>query len=108
MNRSGASVALKQTDLTGIGAVTFVAVAPSQDQAKGGKIEVHLDSPTGALLGESGLISPTAALAPAQLRTTLKPTSGLHDVYLVFRNPDATSDGFMFGVLTATFEPASR
>ena len=108
VNRSGASVALKQIDLTGIGAVTFVAVAPAQYQAKGGKIEVHLDSPTGALLGESGLISPTAALTPAQLRTTLKPMTGLHDVYLVFRNPDAKGDGFLFGVLTATFEAAPR
>jgi cytochrome c len=108
VNRSGASVGLKQIDLTGIGAVTFVAVAPAQYQAKGGKIEVHLDSPTGELLGESGLISPTAALTPAQLRTTLKPTSGLHDVYLVFRNPDAKGDGFLFGLLTAAFEPASR
>jgi cytochrome c len=108
VNRSGASAALKQIDLTGIGAVTFTAVAPAQYQAKGGKIEVHLDSPTGALLGESALISPTAALTPAQLRTTLKPTSGLHDVYLVFRNPDAKGDGFLFGLLTATFEAAPR
>jgi cytochrome c len=108
VNRSGASVALKQIDLTGIAAVTFVAVAPAQYQAKGGKIEVHLDSPTGALLGESGLIGVTAATTPAQLRTTLKPTSGLHDVYLVFRNPDAKGDGFLFGLLTATFEAVPR
>jgi cytochrome c len=106
VNRAGASVALKQIDLTGIGAVTFVAVAPAQYQARGGKIEVHLDSPTGALLGETGMISPTTdpAAPPSLLRTPLKPTSGLHDVHLVFRNPDAKSDGFMFGVLTATFE----
>jgi hypothetical protein len=31
----------------------------------------------------------------------------MHDVYLVFRNPDATGDGFLFAVLTATFEAAS-
>ena len=59
VNRSGASVALKQIDLTGVAAVTFAAVAPAQYQAKGGKIEVHLDSPTGALLGESDVIRPT-------------------------------------------------
>ena len=106
VNRSGAAVALKQIDLTGIGAVAFVAVAPAQYQAKGGKIEVHLDSPTGALLGESELVRPTtdAGAPPSRLRTALKPTSGLHDVYLVFRNPDAKGDGFLFGVLTATFE----
>jgi cytochrome c len=67
---------------------------------------VHLDSPTGPLLGESELIRPTSdpGAKPSLLRTVLQPTAGLHDVYLVFRNPDAKSDGFLFGVLTATFE----
>jgi hypothetical protein len=52
------------------------------------------------------MIRPNAnpASPPSQLRTVLRPTSGLHDVYLVFRNPEATGDGFMFGLLTATFE----
>jgi cytochrome c len=110
VNRPGGSVALKQLDLTGVGAVVFTAVAPAQYQAKGGKIEVHLDSPTGALLGESELIRPTTdpAAPPSQLRTTIRPTSGMHDVYLVFRNPDAKSDQFLFGLLTATFEAAAR
>jgi cytochrome c len=109
VSRSGGSAALKQIDLTGITAVTFSAVAPAQYQAKGGKIEVHLDSPTGALLGETELIRPNAnaAAPPALLRTLLRPTSGVHDVYLVFRNSDAKGDGFMFGVLTATFEVKS-
>jgi cytochrome c len=101
---------LKQIDLTGVGAVVFTVVAPAQYQAKGGKIEVHLDSPTGALLGESDLIRPSqgANAPPSQLRTSLRPTSGLHDVYLVFRNADAKGDGFLFGVLTATFEATPR
>jgi cytochrome c len=110
VSRPGASVALKQIDLTGVGAVVFTAVAPAQYQAKGGKIEVHLDSPTGALLGESEMIRPTTdpATPPSQLRTPLRPTSGMHDVYLVFRNPDAKTDGFLFGLLTATFESVPR
>ena len=108
VNRSGASVAFKQIDLTGVGAVVFSAVAPAQYQAKGGKIEVHLDSPTGALLGETELIRPTADVRPSQLRTALKPTSGVHDVHLVFRNADAKGDQFLFGVLTATFEASSK
>ena len=108
VNRPGASVALKQIDLTGVGAVTFAAVAPAQYQAKGGKIEVHLDSPTGALLGESELIRAAADVAPLRLRTVLRPTSGVHDVYLVFRNPDSKGDQFLFGVLTATFEGVPR
>ena len=110
VNRSGASVALKQIDLTGVGAVTFLAVAPAQYQAKGGKVEVHLDSPTGPLLGESELIRTTTdpSAKPSLLRTALRPTPGLHDVYLVFRSPDAKGDQFMFGLLTATFEGAPR
>jgi cytochrome c len=108
VNRSGASVALKQIDLTGVGAVTFAVVAPAQYQAKGGKIEVHLDSPSGAQLGETELIRPSDGVAPLRMRTVLQPTSGMHDVYLVFRNPEAKGDGFLFGVLTATFEAVRR
>ncbi|HEY8833874.1 MAG TPA: ThuA domain-containing protein [Gemmatimonadaceae bacterium] len=109
VNRSGASAAFKQIDLTGVTAVTFAAVAPAQYQAKGGKIEVHLDSPTGALIGESEAIRPTEATAPAaQLRTALRSTSGIHDVYLVFRNPEAKGDQFLFGLLTATFGEIPR
>lgn len=105
-NHSGSSVGFKQIDLTGIGAVTLIAVAPKQYQANGGTIEVHLDSPTGALLGTSTAITPTDDQTPARVRVALAPTSGMHDVYLVFRNPGMTADGFMFAVLTATFEPA--
>jgi cytochrome c len=110
VNRSGASVALKQIDLTGVSAIVFSAVAPVQYQATGGKIEVHIDSAAGPLLGESELIRPTtdSSAKPSLLRTALRPTSGLHDVYLVFRNPDAKGDQFMFGLLTATFEAAPR
>ena len=110
VSRPGSSVALKQIDLTGVAAVVFSAVAPAQYQAKGGKVEVHLDSPTGPLLGETELIRSTTdpAAPPSQLRTTLRPTSGLHDVYLVFRSPDAKGDQFMFGLLTATFEAVPR
>jgi cytochrome c len=106
VNRPGASVALKQIDLTGVSAIVLSAVAPARFQARGGKVEVRLDSPTGQLLGESELIRPTtdSVAPPSRLRTALTPTTGLHDVYLVFRNPDAKGDGFLFGLLTATFE----
>jgi hypothetical protein len=33
----------------------------------------------------------------------LKPTSGLHDVYFVFRNDQAKTQQMLFIVLTATF-----
>ena len=102
-NKSGGSVGLKQIDLTGITAVTVSAAAPVQYQAKGGQIEVHLDSPTGALLGESTPIQPVNDQTPVARRITLKPTSGVHDLYFVFTNP-TVKDGFLFAVMTATFE----
>jgi cytochrome c len=103
VSRSGSSVALKHIDLTGVAAVNFMTVAPAQYQAKGGKIEVRADSLTGALLGESEPIRPTDNQMPVQLRVPLKSSPGVRDVYFVFTNPAAPGDGFMFGVLTATF-----
>jgi hypothetical protein len=32
----------------------------------------------------------------------------VHDLYLVFRNPQVKGDGFLFAVLTATFESEAR
>jgi cytochrome c len=103
VSRAGASVALKQIDLTGVAAVTFMTVAPAQYQAKGGRIELRADSLTGALLGESEPIAPSAEMMPAARRVPLAATPGVHDLYIVFTNSGASGDGFMFGVLTATF-----
>ena len=106
-NRSGSWLALKQIDLTGALAVTLQVAAPTSYQAKGGKIAVYLDAPTGALLGESDLILPSSDEAPGPRRVALKPTAGVHDLYFVFTNPDA-GNGFLFAVMTATFEASPR
>jgi cytochrome c len=110
VSRPGASVKLKQLDLTGISAVTFAAMAPASYQASGGSIEIHRDSASGPLLGRSEPVQPTAdsTAPPARLRVALEPTSGVHDLYLVFRNPQVKGDGFLFAVLTATFESEAR
>jgi cytochrome c len=84
--------------------VTFQVAAPAQYQAKGGKIAVHLDTSTGTLLGESEPILPTTDEAPVSRRVALQRATGVHDLYFVFTNPDAT---FLFAVLTATFEAAA-
>jgi cytochrome c len=104
--RSGAFVGFKQLDLTGISAIVFSATAPvPQLNAAGGKVEVRLDSASGALVGETEVIQPAAAMgAPAQLRAALKSTTGVHDVYFVFRNEQAKSGQNLFVLLTATFE----
>jgi len=106
-NRSGTWVALRQIDLTGAVAVTLQVAAPAAYQAKGGKIAVYLDGPTGTLLGESEPILPTSDDAPVSRLVTLKPTAGVHDLYFVFTSPDA-GNGFLFAVMTATFEAAPK
>ena len=110
VSRAGASAKLKQIDLTGVAAVVFSALAPTKYQALGGSIEVRVDSASGPVIGKSELIRPTAdsSAPPALLRAALEPTTGVHDVYFVFRSPDAKGDQFLFALLTATFESAVR
>jgi cytochrome c len=98
-------VRLSQIDLTGLTAVSFVAMSPPQLGGVGGTIEVRRDSVNGPVLGESVMIRPTTTMgAPEPLRTALAPTTGMHDLYLVFKNPQAGAQQSLFVVLTATFE----
>ena len=45
--------------------------------------------------------SASMAAPPAQLHAPLKPTTGMHDVYFVFKND--TTPGMIMIALTATF-----
>ncbi|MEO6526974.1 MAG: ThuA domain-containing protein, partial [Gemmatimonadaceae bacterium] len=103
-SKSGSYSRFKQIDLTGISEVVIAATAPAQ-YAVGGKVEVRVDSATGPLLGETEMLaaSPGANTPPAQLHAALTPTSGMHDVYFVFRNEQAKAQQMMLIVLTATF-----
>jgi cytochrome c len=105
-SRSGAFVGFKQLDLTGVSAIVFSATAPvPQLNAAGGKVEVRLDSASGPLVGETEVIRSAAAMgAPTQLRAALRPTTGVHDVYFVFRNEQAKGGQNLLVLLTATFE----
>jgi cytochrome c len=104
--RSGAFVGFKQLDLTGLSAIVFSALAPVPNvNSTGGKVEVRLDSASGALIGETDVIQPQAAMgAPSQLRAALARTAGVHDVYFVFRNENAKEGQNLFVLFTAAFE----
>ena len=100
--KSGAYMAIKQADLTGIVALNVLATAPKpQLNAKGGKVELHLDSPTGKLIGESAMLeasdkmgfTPSKLLVPVKLPASFD--NKLHDLYLVFVNPKEPSGSLM-------------
>jgi cytochrome c len=104
-NRPGAFIGFRQLDLTGISAIVFTAMAPRpQLNALGGKVEVRLDSARGPVIGESEVVQPQDSIGPpAQLRVPLRPTTGMHDVYFVFRNEQAKGEQNLFVLLTARF-----
>jgi cytochrome c len=98
--KSGAYVALNDIDLTGLSSIQIFASAPeAQVNAVGGKVEVRLGSPTGALIGESTLLKTTKQISqvPSILNIPIKVTPEIlsknQNVYLVFVNkeqPDKT------------------
>ena len=77
-------------------------MAPAQ-YAVGGKVEVHIDSDDGTLIGETPMLPKSASMTapPTQLHAPLKPTTGMHDVYFVFKNE--RTPGMIMIALTATF-----
>jgi cytochrome c len=105
VSQSGSYVRFEQLDLSGISEISFLAVAPEQMQGLGGTVEVRLGSADGPLVGETERIPPEGE--PAPVRATIAPTTGMHDVYFVFRNPEAEAGRSLFIVLTASFGSGS-
>ena len=51
-------IGYQQIDLSGVQSIEFMVQAPPRIGAVGGVIEVHLDSPTGKLIGQTEMIVP--------------------------------------------------
>ncbi len=109
--KSGSYIGLNQIDLTGITQIQIQAMAPkAQLNAEGGVIELRMDSPNGALLGKTPFIGDAGGDAlsfggkPAML--DVKPTEGVHDIYLVFTNPKAKQGASLMVVLGTQFKTA--
>ncbi len=102
-------VRLEQIDLTGISEVRFLALTPTQLQAQGGKVEIRLDAPDGPIAGETGFIAPDASdfmqetTMPAPISAALEAATGMHDVYLTFKNDEHDGQGGLFVLMTAEF-----
>jgi len=98
------NISFNRIDLTGIDSIAFSVIAPKEQLfAVGGKIEVHLDSANGALIGTSPTIlqdnSKITEIKPLMVSTSITPVGGLHDLYFVF-----TKDGYKGGALFILFD----
>lgn len=93
--RDGAFAGYKKIDLTGVKKATLLTFVNDPAQNPGGKIEVRLDKPDGKLLGE---VTASNKNGLSSLTTGLSGESGFHDLYVVFKNPQAGEKSmFYFG-----------
>jgi cytochrome c len=107
-------------DLTGITRLEIAAQANPRNGQAGGTIEVRLGSPTGPVIGQhdlrvGGAGGPTATDIQAAggrgggrggrggaATIPLKPTAGIHDVFFVFKNPQASPTAPLMTLSTLT------
>jgi cytochrome c len=121
MTGDGSHIGFKQLDLTGIRELVLYVAVTSRAGAIGGTVEARLDSPDGPLLGQSekvvgkkedGFQRPPQGVNfidwrrenSLKARIPLDGTNGLHDVYFVFRNPEAKGDEILMSISEIQFK----
>lgn len=89
-SKSGAYIGLSNIDMTSLSKIKVAAMAPkAQLNAAGGYIQLRLDQPNGAIVGESKFIGDSGGgFGAAPVVIDLKPTVGNHDLYFVFKNDE--------------------
>ena len=89
-------VLYKHCDMTGIHAVAVgVGLGDLRNKFVGGRVEIHLDSPNGALLGKANVSSKNTArmeFAVIDIPITHISDGAFHDLFLVFKNDQNASD----------------
>jgi cytochrome c len=106
-SKPGSYISLKNVDLTGITQIDFNAMAPkARLNAIGGFIEVHMDSPKGKLLGKSNFVGDTGN-PTTPVSVALEPTTGFHDLYVVFTNPNPGAEGSLMVVTNTEFKSSA-
>ncbi|MEZ4699026.1 MAG: PQQ-dependent sugar dehydrogenase [Rhodothermales bacterium] len=122
----GAYAVYRGIDLTGVGAIEVHALTRfyTWSHFQGGTVEVRLDAPDGPLAGppaEKPVVDPEQGLgggdqgAPSRpvffiaeppATVALDRVSGIHDLYLVFRNPAVTGEQALMLLTGIGFTPA--
>lgn len=115
----GSYFALESIDLTGVSAIDVLASITSRNGAIGGSVEIRLDSPTGKILGtsesigikEGGGFRPPEGMSFVEWRrqqanrakVMIESTSGIHDLYFIFKNPSATGGETLMSITEIEF-----
>ena len=107
--KSGSYMVLKQIDLAGLKELVVMATAPKpQLNAVGGKVVLHLNSPSGKIIGESKFLEPIEKMdfTPNMLNIPINlagvDIENLKDLYVVFENPG--SEGSLMVVMGLEFK----
>jgi cytochrome c len=116
----GAYAGYKQIDLSAINEVVAYVQASARNGAVGGQVELHLDSPSGPLVGTSvfvglkelGFGRPPEGVSPeewnrqrsGQAKISLnKKYEGKHDIYFVFKNDKAKKTDVILQLMEVGF-----
>ena len=104
-NKSGAFSRFRQLDLSGISEIVFGVERTGAVRRGGWQDRGAPRLGDRAARRRDGAMQPQTAQGapPIQARAPLKATTGLHDVYFVFKNEQAKAQQMLFIVLTATF-----
>lgn len=109
--KHGSYIGLKQIDLAGVNEIECIAAAPkAQLFAEGGVIEIHIDSPTGLRIGQSEFIGdvPGGGFGGKPQSIKIQPTKGLHDIFIVFQNPEAQTGRSLMVVMSTLFKSGAQ
>ncbi len=99
----GAYLAMKGLDVSGISTVNFTLVV--DPGAPGGVLELHLDSPSGPLVGTSPAVAGGKTTKYTSTKISLTPTVGSHTLYIVGRNPEVKADQPLMQLGRIQFQP---
>lgn len=90
--RDGAYAVYKELDMSGIKKATVTTYIVDKSTNPGGEIEIRLDKPDGKLIGKVA----SNRQGITSVSTNLSAETGTHDLYLVFRSPDAKEKSMFY------------
>ena len=90
--RDGSFAVYKNLDMSGIKKATITTYIVDKNTNPGGEVEIRLDRPDGKLIGKVS----SSKIGINAVATNLQAETGTHDLYLVFRSPDAKEKSMFY------------